>query len=277
MGLHTVGSHLGKWVFSAVMACLACVVAFPFIWMILSSFKQPYEFYLIIPTLFPQQFSFSNYAELFGKWDFMVYYKNSLMVTSVQVISNIIIVLCAGYGFAKYQFRGRTFFFLLIMASTMIPWVATIIPLYILANRFLLIDTYRGLILVGLADAFSIFLARNFITTVPTALLESARMEGAGEARILYSVVLPEIQPLIAVIAIQRMIGSWNAFQWPLLVVNSDRLRTLPIAIAKLSSQYNDAYNLKMAAATVAIIPVILVYIFFQRYFVEGITLSGIK
>jgi multiple sugar transport system permease protein len=102
-------------------------------------------------------------------------------------------------------------------------------------------------------------------------------MEGAGEARILYSVVLPEIKPLIAVIAIQRMIGSWNAFQWPLLVVNSDRLRTLPIAIAKLSSQYNDAYNLKMAAATVAIIPVILVYIFFQRYFVEGITLSGIK
>lgn len=115
------------------------------------------------------------------------------------------------------------------------------------------------------------------MTSIPTALIESARIEGAGEFKIFSNIVIPAVKPLIAVITIQKMIDSWNAFQWPLLVTNSESLRTIPLAIAKLSSQYYDSYNLKMAAATLAIIPVLLVYTIFQRYFVEGITLSGIK
>ena len=211
------------------------------------------------------------------KWSFLTYYKNSIIVTTFQVLSNVTIVLCAGYGFAKYKFKGRNFFFLLILSSTMIPWVATIIPLYILANNLKLIDTFLGLIIPGMANAFNIFLARNFMTTLPDSLIESARIEGAGETKIFTHIILPAVKPLIAVVTIQKMIDSWNAFQWPLLVVNRDSLRTLPIAIAKLSSQYYDSYNLKMAAATLSIIPVLTIYIIFQRYFVEGITLSGIK
>ena len=269
--------EIGKWLFFSFMFLVSIIVVLPFVWMVLSSFKQSHEFYLLKPTLFPEKFILDNYFELFQKWNFMVYYKNSIIVTAFQVASNAIIILFAGYGFAKYQFKGRNFFFIMILASTMIPWVATIIPLYIMANKLQLIDTYTGLIFAGMADAFGIFLARNFMTTIPNALIESARIEGAKESRIFFSIIIPSVKPLIAVVTIQKLISSWNAFQWPLLVVNSDKLRTLPIAIAKLSSQYNDAYNLKMAAATVSIIPVVILYAFFQKYFVEGITLSGIK
>lgn len=267
----------GAWLRLILMAAAGALVAFPFLWMVLSSFKQSDEFYQLVPSLLPRRFLLDNFAELFGKWNFAVYYKNSLIVTALQVAANVAIVVAAGYGFAKYEFKGKRFFFLLILSSTMIPWVATIIPLYIMANALKMIDTYAGLVIPGMADAFSIFLARNFMLSIPTPLIESARIEGATEKRIFASIVLPSVKPLVAVVAIQKMVTSWNAFQWPLLVVNSDEMRTLPIAVAKLSSQYYDSYNLKMAAATIAIVPVLAVYIAFQKYFVEGVTLSGIK
>ena len=245
--------------------------------MVVSSFKTSEEFYYLVPTFLPKAFIWDNYIEIIEKWNFLAYYKNSILITAFQVVANLVIVLCAGYGFAKYKFRGRQFMFIMILSSTMIPWVATIIPLYILANSLNLIDTILGLMIPGMANAFNIFLARNFMTTIPNALLESARIEGAGERKIFTSIVIPSVKPLISVITIQKMIDSWNAFQWPLLAVNSDSLRTIPLAIAKLSSQYYDAYNLKMAAATLSIIPVLIIYIIFQKNFVEGITMSGIK
>lgn len=260
-----------------VVGGLSIIVAFPFVWMVMSSFKTSPEFYYLVPTFFPENFIWDNFIELIEKWNFLSYYKNSIIITAVQVVANLCIVLCAGYGFAKYEFKGKIFFFVMILSSTMIPWVATIIPLYIMANKLSLIDTYLGLIIPGMANAFNIFLARNFMTSIPTALLESARIEGAGEFKIFRAIVIPAVKPLIAVITIQKMIDSWNAFQWPLLVTNSESMRTIPLAIAKLSSQYYDSYNLKMAAATLAIIPVLLIYVIFQRYFVEGVTLSGIK
>ena len=260
-----------------VRGSLSVIIAFPFVWMVVSSFKTIEEFYYLVPTFLPKAFSWDNYAEIIQKYNFLAYYKNSLIVTAFQVITNMVIVLCAGYGFAKFKFRGRNFLFLMILSSTMIPWVATIIPLYILATNLNLIDTMTGLMIPGMANAFNIFLARNFMTGIPNALLESARIEGAGEGKIFTAIVLPSVKPLISVITIQKMIESWNTFQWPLLCVQSDSLRTLPLAIAKLSSQYYDAYNLKMAAATLSIIPVLIIYIIFQKNFVQGVTMSGIK
>jgi multiple sugar transport system permease protein len=268
---------LSKTVTYALLILIAVVVGYPFLWMLLSSFKDIKEFYLIPPKLFPQTFSLENYREIFTKWNFGTYYKNSIIVTVVQLLANLLVVLFAGYGFAKYRFRFKTFFFMLILSSAMIPWVATIIPLYIVATNLGWINTYAGLIIPGAADAFSIFLARNFISSIPDPLIEAARIDGAGEGRIFFLIILPSVKPIIAVITINKMVASWNAFQWPLLVVNSDRLRTIPIAIANLSSRFYDSFDLKMAAATVAIIPVILVYIAFQKHFVEGVTLSGIK
>lgn len=277
MNTHKKKRTVGKGFCYLLLLCMTIITAFPFLWMILSSFKQSSEFYLLVPKLLPEKFQWNNFTELFEKWSFARYYKNSIFVTAVQVISNILIVLLAGYGFAKFNFKGKNSLFLIVLSSTMIPWVATIIPLYILTNSLHLIDTYPGLIIPGMADAFSIFLARNFMSTIPTPLLEAARIDGAGELKVFFRVVIAQVKPLIAVIAIQKMISSWNAFQWPLLVVNSEELRTLPIAMAKLSSLYYDSYNLKMAAATLAIIPVLILYIAFQKYFVEGISLSGIK
>ena len=260
-----------------LLILVAVIVGYPFLWMLLSSFKDISEFYMIPPRLFPEVWLTDNYVEIFTKWSFGTYYKNSIIVTAGQLIGNLIIVLFAGYGFAKYRFRFKTFFFMLILCTTMIPWVATIIPLYIVATNLGWINTYVGLIIPGAADAFSIFLARNFISGIPDPLIEAARIDGAGERKIFFNIVLPSVKPLIAVITINKMVSSWNAFQWPLLVVNSDELRTIPIAIANLSSRFYDSYDLKMAAATMAIIPVLILYIAFQKHFVEGVTLSGIK
>ncbi|MCM0651038.1 carbohydrate ABC transporter permease [Clostridium swellfunianum] len=261
-----------------LMLCIgALLVAVPFIWMIFSSFKTIDEFYLLPPKIFPKKFILDNYIELFKKGNFGLYYFNSIFVTVVQVIFNIFIVTMAGYGFAKYNFKGKKVLFMVILSTTMVPWVATIIPLYIMAYKANLVNTYAGLIIPGLADAFAIFLAKNFMETIPTALIEAARIDGAGEFKIFRKLVLPLVKPVIAVITINKFIGSWNAFQWPLLIVGSDKIRTLPLAVAKFSSQYYDAYNLKMAAACLAIIPVLAVYIAFQKYFVTGISLSGVK
>ena len=253
------------------------IVALPFVWMVYSSFKTIDEFYLIPPKLFPKEFTLDNFKELFDRGNFSVYYLNSIVVTVLQVVFNMIIVTMAGYGFAKFNFRGKKLLFMCVLATTMIPWVATIIPLYIMAHKAGMINTFFGLVFPGLVDTFSIFLARNFMEGIPTALIEAARVDGASEFKIFRSLVLPLTKPLIAVITINKFIASWNAFQWPLLVVSDDRLRTLPLAIAKFSSQYYDAYNLKMAAAALAIIPVLLIYIAFQKYFVAGISLSGMK
>jgi multiple sugar transport system permease protein len=268
---------LNKAVLLLLLCIGALVVVIPFVWMIFSSFKTIDEFYLIPPKIFPKKFTLDNFNQLFSKGNFGKYYFNSIFVTTIQVIFNIIIVTMAGYGFSKYNFKGKKVLFMVILSTTMVPWVATIIPLYIMAYKAKLIDTYAGLIIPGLADAFAIFLAKNFMATIPTALIEAARIDGAGEFKIFRSLVLPLVKPVIAVITINKFIGSWNAFQWPLLIVGSDKIRTLPLAVAKFSSQYYDAYNLKMAAACLAIIPVLFVYIAFQKYFVTGISLSGVK
>lgn len=266
---------------NVIVTILLCVgslfVVVPFVWMIFSSFKEIDEFYLIPPKILPKKFMLDNFKELFDKANFGKYYLNSLFVTGMQVVLNLFIVTMAGYGFAKYKFKGKKVFFTMILSTTMVPWVATIIPLYILTYKVGAIDTYFGLIFPGITDAFSIFLMRNFMTTIPTAFIEAARIDGAGEFYIFHKLILPLVKPIIAVITINKFVASWNAFQWPLLVVNSDELRTLPVAIAKFSSQYYDAYNLKMAAATLAIIPVLIVYISFQKYFVQGISLTGVK
>jgi len=260
-----------------LLVVIGFVVAFPFIWMILSSFKQSHEFYVQRPKLFPEVFHLDNYRRLFKQWDFGRYYFNSIFITVVQVIMNAIIVLTAGYGFAKYKFKGQNVLFMIVLATTMIPWVATIIPLYIYMGKLGLIDSYLGLMIPGLADAFSIFLARNFISSIPDSLIESARIDGASEWTIFKRIIIPLSKPLIAVISITKMISSWNAFQWPLLAVNSEKYRTLPLAMSLLSSQYYDSYDLKMAGAVIIVIPVLLIYIIFQDYFIEGISVSGMK
>ncbi len=266
-----------KIVMYLLVLILTVVVVFPFLWMLLASFKDISEFYSVTPSIFPKKFIPDNYSELFSRGQFGRYYFNSFFITAIQVVTSLLIDLAAGYGFAKFQFKFRNGLFLLILSTMMIPWVATIIPLYIIVSNLHLVNTYWALILVGMADATFIFLARNFMSSIPTPLLEAARIDGAGEFKIFFKVVIPLVKPLIAVIGIQKMIASWNSFQWPLLVVNSDELKTLPIAIAQLSTKYSDAYNLKMAAAVVAILPVLVLYIIFQKYFTEGISLSGIK
>ncbi|MEG2087884.1 MAG: carbohydrate ABC transporter permease, partial [Angelakisella sp.] len=222
-------------------------------------------------------FIFDNFIKLFDQYKFGMYYVNSIKVAVFQVVGNLVIALTAGYGFAKFNFKFKNFLFMCLLMTTMVPWVATIIPLYIMSFKAGMVDTFAGLALIGMAGAFDIFLVRNFMSSVPDSLLESARIDGAGEFKIFFRIALPLCKPILAVLVIHKFLGSWNAFQWPLLIVDSDRLKTIPLIIATFSSQYYDAYDLKMAACAITIIPVLLIYICLQKYFVKGISFSGIK
>ncbi|MEG1686529.1 MAG: carbohydrate ABC transporter permease [Angelakisella sp.] len=253
------------------------IFAYPLIFMFFGVFKKLPEFYYFPPKLLPDQFILDNFIKLFDQYKFGMYYVNSIKVAVFQVVGNLVIALTAGYGFAKFNFKFKNFLFMCLLMTTMVPWVATIIPLYIMSFKAGMVDTFAGLALIGMAGAFDIFLVRNFMSSVPDSLLESARIDGAGEFKIFFRIALPLCKPILAVLVIHKFLGSWNAFQWPLLIVDSDRLKTIPLIIATFSSQYYDAYDLKMAACAITIIPVLLIYICLQKYFVKGISFSGIK
>lgn len=273
----TYGEIAGKAAIYIVLSVVGFLMVLPFIWMISSSFKPIQEFYLSPPKWLPIEATLDNFRQLFKRMNFLTYYKNSIFVTVVQTVSTLFFSALAGYGFAKFKFPGRDKIFLVILATMMVPFPVTIITLYIMTYSVNLTNTYMGLIFPELLTAFGVFLMRQFMTGIPNALLDASRIDGCGEFRIFWSIVLPLCKPVLAALTIFTFMQSWNTFIWPLLVVNEESLRTIPLGISMLSGQWNDAYNLKMAAAALAIMPVLMVFLTMQKQFIQGITMTGMK
>lgn len=252
------------------------LMMFPLIWSVLTSFKSEYEAMLIPPTLLPNEWTFENYNTLFNEMNFGVYTKNSLILVLFSFVT-LAINMLAGYGFSKFRFKHKEKIFLIILATLMIPGQATMIPNYILITLLGLNNTMAGIVVPGLAGAFSIFLFRQFIDSVPDELIEAAKIDGAGQLRIFLQVVVPMCKPIIAVQAILGIIGAWNNFLWPLIVANSERLYPLAVALALLKGQHATDFALQMAGSSLMIVPVIIVFLFFQKYIVEGYMTSGLK
>nr|WP_079527569.1 carbohydrate ABC transporter permease [Halobacillus hunanensis] len=252
------------------------VVSIPFIWMISSSFKPESEVLAIPPTLFPENPTLENYIKLFTTMNFAVYLKNTIIVVLCSFIG-LLFNAMAGYGFAKYQFKGREKIFYLVLATMMIPGQVTMIPVYLLLNEMGLTNTMTGIVLPGLAVAFSIFLFRQFMTTIPNDLLEAARLDGAGEFYIFFRLVIPIAKPIFAVQGILTFIAGWNSFLWPLIIANDESLYTLSVGLSLLQGQYANNFALQMAGAAFMVVPIIIIFSFFQKYIVEGFTMSGIK
>jgi len=252
------------------------IMIIPLLWAILTAFKTPAEALMTPPRLLPYEWNFDSFIRLFTELNFNIYLTNTLILVLFSFVT-VIVNMMAGYGFAKFKFKGRDKLFYLVLATMMIPGQATMIPNFIIINQIGLLNTHAGMILPGLAGAFGIFLFRQFMETVPNELIEAAKIDGASELRIFIQIVTPICKPIIAVQAILGFIGSWNSFVWPLIVATSGDMFTLGVGLALLQGQNAVDLPLQMAGATFMVIPVVVVFLLFQKYIIEGFTTSGLK
>ena len=274
-----VGSSNGGrwWLYLILVVALLAVIA-PFVWMVLGSFKGEGELRQVPPTWWPHHGSLDNYTQLFTKLDFGRYFLNSTIVATVVTAGNLLFCSMLGYALAMLEFRGKRVIFVAVLGTLMIPGLVTFVPLFVLVANLGLIDSLPGLILPFLVSPFGVFLMRQFIMGLPKDLLDAARIDGAGELRIFRQIILPLCGPALATLGILTFLGSWNNFLWPLVVAQSEDKYTLPVALALFSTGQNSTrYGLLLAGATVVIIPILAVFVIFQRRIIEGIATTGIK
>jgi ABC-type glycerol-3-phosphate transport system permease component len=266
----------GKATTYVVLILLGAGSILPLLWMLSTSFKQTEAFYVYPPQFIPENPTLSNYVEFLsrGAWRFIT---NTIVVSLSVTVIVAITSLMAGYALAKIPFRGRNVLFTLLLSGLMIPWEITIIPLYIIVVRLGWVNTYPGVILPMCATPLGIFIMRQFLRSIPSELIDAARVDGASEFAIFRQIVVPLCRPATAALATIIFLSAWGAFLWPLIASSSNEMQTLPVAIALFQQQYTSSYGLIMAGATIAFIPALSTFLAFQRYFVQGITMSGFK
>lgn len=271
------GSYGRWWVYLVLTVALVLVLA-PFVWMVLGSFKDEGEIRRVPPTWWPESATLDNYTQLFARLDFGTYFTNSAIVAVVVTAGNLLFCSMLGYALAMLEFRGKRVLLTLVLGTLMIPGVVTFVPLFIIVANAGLIDSLPGLILPFLVTPFGVFLMRQFISGLPADLLDAGRVDGAGELGIFGRIILPLCGPALATLGILTFLGSWNNFLWPLVVAQTEKNYTLPVALALYSTgQNNTQYGLLLAGACVVVLPLTLVFLLFQRHFVEGIATTGIK
>lgn len=261
-----------------VASAWALVSLFPIYWMVTTALKPPSNVMSLPPEWIPTHVSLDNFREAFANNPVWRWTLNSLIMSIGVTAFQLLFATMAGYGFAKKSFPGREILFWLYVSSMMIPGFALIIPLYQLMAKYGLIDSYLGLIAPGLSAPFGVFLMRQFIQTLPTELIDAAKIDGCGELRTFWDIILPLSKPGLAVLGIFVFMGQWSSFLWPLIITNSNDMRTLVVGFALLANrELRVNFGALMAAATFMAIPMLLVFFAFQRYFLRGITIGGIK
>ena len=254
----------------------ALLMFFPFLWTIITSIT-PGATLSSTPALIPANPSLEAYQRLFAERPFGQVILNSLFIALITTAVQLVTSSTAAYAFSRLPFRGQGIVFALYLATMMIPLQVLIVPLFVELKTFGLLNTYLGAILPTLASAFGIFLLRQAVNQVPRELDEAATIDGAGHFRIFFQVVLPNIRPALATLTVFAFMGSWNSFLWPLVVLRSPELQTLPIALAGLQGQYTSDWDVIMAGSVVSVIPMLALYIFAQKYVIQGVASSGIK
>lgn len=252
-------------------------LTFPFIWMLSASFKDGLEVVKMPPQLLPSSFNFDNFVEIKKYFPIDRFLLNSIIVSIITTVLQLLVCSMSGFVFAKIQFKGKESLFFLYLITMMIPLQVTMTPLFIIFVKLKLLDTYAGVILPGIFSAFGTFLLRQHIITIPDSLLEAAFMDGASYFKVFSKIVMPLSRPVLATLGIFAFMNSWNNFLWPLIIVNSKELMTLPLGLSKLQGRWATEWNILMAGNVVSFIPILVVYLFAQNYFIKGITLSGIK
>ena len=271
-------SFRSRWWLYLLLTIALLLVMTPFIWMVLGSVKTSAELRQVPPTWIPEHPTLENFRGLFTRLNFGRYFFNSTVVAAVVTAGNLLFCSMVGYALVMLNFRGKKLIFALIMGTLMIPGVVTFVPLFVLVANMGLVNTLPGLFLPFLVGPFGVFLMRQFILGLPKDLVEAARIDGAGELTIFGRVILPLLGPALATLGILTFLGSWNNFLWPLVVAQTNDTYTLPVALALVSTGQNQTeYGLLMAGATVVVLPVLIVFLIFQKRFIQGIATTGMK
>ncbi len=259
----------------AALAAGAILVCLPFIYMIISSLETNEQIGQLTPQFIPHPFEWDNYAQVWQQLPVGRFFVNSLVVAGCVTLGQVVTSSMAAYAFARLRFPGRSILFAVYLATLIVPFQVTLIPDYIAIRLLGWHNTYQGLIAPFVSSVFSTFLLRQFFLTIPTDLEEAARIDGAGHWTIYSRVILPLARPALAAVVIFAFLGAWNNFLWPLVVVDSESLKTLPLGIVDFEGQYTVKWNLLMAGASLSLVPVLVVYLLAQRWIVEGIALTG--
>lgn len=249
----------------------------PFYWMVITSLKSSGEVLQIPPTWWPHSWLFSNYEKALKVAPFGRYFLNSLFVTTMTTTGELFTSILAAYAFAKMKFWGKDILFLILLSTMMVPGELMTIPNFVTLSSWKLINTYWALIIPWLASVFSVFTLKQSFQSIPDELYYAAKTDGASDWRFLWEMVVPLSKSSIIAVMILKVIGSWNSFMWPIIVTNDRNLRTLPVGLQAFTTEAGTQFELLMAASTLVVIPMIVVYLMLQKYIIQGISRSGLK
>ena len=255
----------------------AFIALMPMLWMLSASVMPTGEASMYPPRLLPSSVTFSHYGDLFTRLNLGRYLFNSALIAFTVTAISLVINSMAGYAFAKLRFRGRDRAFRILSLGLVLPVQVAMLPLFLLMKNLHLINTYWGVIIPGMASIFGIFLIRQYALSIPDDMLDAARIDGASELRIYWSVVVPGILPILATLAIWTFLATWNDFMWPLIVLSDESHYTLPVALANLSGEHVQDTELMMAGSVLTVIPVLAVFLFLQRYYIQGVMAGSVK
>ncbi|MFC6550005.1 carbohydrate ABC transporter permease [Cohnella cellulosilytica] len=249
----------------------------PYLWMVLTSFKSNSEILTASNHLLPREPTLSGYKKVLGEVPFFRWFVNSLSTSAIVTVTAMFTSALAGYIFAKFRFRGKRVLFVVILATMMVPFQIVMVPTYVIISKLNLVNDLSAIVIPYLVSAFGIFLAKQFIEAIPSELIEAARIDGASEFKTFRSLVLPQIRPALSALAIFSFMAAWNNYLWPLIILNEESKMTVPLALVFFNGQNVVNYNVVMSAAVLIMIPVIIIFLIFQKQFIKGLTMTGFK
>ena len=273
----TLTQRLAKFITYTILILGAAFILLPFVWMISTSLKPDNEVLLMPPKWIPSALQWKNYVDAFKAVPFFTYLKNSIVVTVAITSCELITTILAAFAFAQLEFKGKNLLFMLLVATMMVPGEILTIPNFVTLARLGWIDSYKAMVAPWATSVFSIFLLRQQFASIPQSYYKAARMDGCSDLRYLFTVMVPMSRPTIVSVALLKIINSWNSYLWPLISTNSREMRTLPVGLAYFSTEAGTDYNTLMAFSLMIISPTILVYLFTQKYIIQGVSKTGLK
>jgi multiple sugar transport system permease protein len=261
----------------AALVALAAATLAPLLWMVAASFMSPGEANSFPPRLLPARPTLGNYVELFTRLDLARYFLNSALVAVAATVISLLVNSMAGYAFAKLRFRGRERVFQVLLAALVIPGQVGMLPLFLMLKSMGLVNTMAGVVVPFMAGIFGIFMIRQYALSIPDDLLDAARVDGAGEYRIFWTIVLPVIRPILVTLAVFVFLSAWNDFMWPLIVLSDEAKYTLPVALASLSGEHVQDTELMMAGSVLTVLPVVILFVALQRAYIRGVMMGSVK
>lgn len=272
----------GKRIWTAVcytmIILLALISLLPILWMLSTAFKLKIQAFAKPPVWFPQPVTFENFTRVYESLPFLNYFLNSLFVTVTVVVGQLMLGILAAYGFSRLRFPGRDAMFFLLLSGLMIPQIVQMIPQYLIVQKLNWIDTYSAMIIPQVfSNVLGIFLLRQFLLGIPRDFEEAAKIDGAGILKVFFSIMLPQVKPVMATVGVMSFLKAWNNFLWPLVVVNTPKKQVLTVGLQVLQGQFISDWSGIMAGAAITMLPMLLVYLFAQKYFVQSIYMTGIK